>query len=56
MKPAELKGLHPDIVDVRVLSANAFLTFSSEAACAKAHKVLSARKVNGKPLFVDFLW
>ena len=54
MKASDLKGLHPDVVDVRVVSSHAWLIFPSEAACAKAHKALSAKKVNGKPLVVDF--
>lgn len=54
MKASDLKALHPNIVDVRVVSSNAWLTFPNEAACVKAHKVLSAKKVKGKPLIVDF--
>lgn len=54
MKISDLKALHPDIVDVRVVSSHAWLIFPTEIACEKAQKALSTKKSNGKPLVVDF--
>lgn len=54
MKLSDLKSLHPDVVDVRMVASHAWLVFSNELACDKAYKKLSKKVVNGKALVVDF--
>uniref|UniRef100_A0A915DDQ3 RRM domain-containing protein n=1 Tax=Ditylenchus dipsaci TaxID=166011 RepID=A0A915DDQ3_9BILA len=53
MKPTDLKALHPDILSVRVVGANAWLIFPTEAACEKAHGAITSKKFEGKPMAVD---
>lgn len=56
LQTAELEKLHSDIEAVRhrVHSSFAWIVFNSEAACKKAHAVLSKKKIADKPLTVDF--
>uniref|UniRef100_A0A915DDQ5 RRM domain-containing protein n=1 Tax=Ditylenchus dipsaci TaxID=166011 RepID=A0A915DDQ5_9BILA len=54
MKPTDLRALHPDILSVRVVGANAWLIFPTEAACEKAHGAITSKKFEGKPMVVDF--
>jgi hypothetical protein len=52
----DLKSLHPDIVSVRSMPGRtyAFLIFSSEAACNKAHDIIANTPLKGAKLIVDY--
>ncbi|EPB78340.1 hypothetical protein ANCCEY_02570 [Ancylostoma ceylanicum] len=55
-KTKDLEALHADIESVRHRKGTSFawFVFRTEASCKKAHSMLSAAKIDGKPLFVDF--